>query len=379
MKYFRSISTFALFTFLTLGCDSDEPAADIPEYIIETVAGSGPGSLGYEGDGGDASNSKLAFITGISVDSMHNIFVADGASNTVRKINASTNIITTVAGVFLGFNVTDPNPLKGDGGAAASAHLQIPWAVHADLNGNLIILDAGNNLVRQVDQNGIITSLTSKASAGYNGNGGPSVSASIWNPQGAATDQAGNIYFADTQNNAIRMISKNTGIITTVAGLGPQAAGYSGDNGPATQAKLNSPKGIAMDWQGNLYIGDSGNNVIRKVSGGIITTIAGNGTEGYAGDGGPALGANFRAINAVAIDIYGNIYVADSGNNAIRKIDTSGKISTLAGNGVAGYSGDGGDSKKAKLSNPVGVAAFKDRIYVADTGNSSIRVITKND
>src|SRR5688572_3260061 len=199
----------------------------------------------------------------------------------------------------------------------------------------------------------------------------------VWNPYSVACDSAGNIYFADAQNNVIRMINFYTGKISTIAGLGPDNPGYTGDHGPANAAKLKEPQGITVDRKGNIYISDTGNNVVRKINNGIITTMAGTGEEGYTGDNGLATLATFLAIKGLGTDDVNNIYVADSGNNVVRMLDvTTGKITTEAGNGTAGYAGDGGSATAARLSSPLGVALDSEgNIYIADSQNSVIRVV----
>ncbi len=348
---------------------------------IETIAGLGPTNFGYEGNGGPAKSAKLGWLTGIAVDLSNNVYVTDGATNTVRMVSASSNVISTIAGTFLGFNSIDLHPFAGDGGAATAAHLNVPLAVAVDRSGNVLVVDAGNVLLRQISPaDGKITSIAGKPNTqGYDGDGGPATSATFWNLYSVAVDSLGNIYLADASNNAIRMISQSTGTITTLAGLGPDHAGSTGDNGPATLATLNSPHGVAADPKGNIYISDDVNHVIRKIAGGSIKTIAGTGSEGYSGDGGPATAATFRSLVGIAVDAEGNVYIADAGNNAIRKITAStGKISTFAGSGTAGYSGDGGPATEAKLSGPWGVAVDgAGNVYIADTGNSAIRMVAK--
>jgi sugar lactone lactonase YvrE len=187
-----------------------------------------------------------------------------------------------------------------------------------------------------------------------------------------ALDRTGNLYIADGVNNRIRKVSAN-GIITTVAGNGTQ--GYSGDAGPAINSQLNEPAGLTIDRLGNLYIADAGNNCIRKVSpAGMITTIAGNGTGGYSGDGGPAVKAQLKLPQDVAVDVVGNLYIADNSNHRIRKVSPAGMITTIAGNGTGGYSGDGGLAINAQLRNPWGVAVdAAGNVYVADSHNNAIR------
>jgi sugar lactone lactonase YvrE len=289
-------------------------------------------------------------------------------------------MITTVAGNFIGFNQINPTPYAGDGGPAKAAHLNVPYATSVDSDGDLIIADAGNHAVREIiSATGIIATLAGRGPGwvGYSGDGSAAENALMWNPQSAASDAAGNLYIADSQNNAIRMILRSNGWITTIAGLGPEKPGYSGDNGPATAAKLDSPQGVAIDSDGNIYISDNGNHVIRKITGGIISTIAGTGSTGYSGDGGPALSATFSTLKGLATDKQNNLYIADASNNVIRMIDRTGNIYTVAGDGIAGYSGDGGVANKARLSNPLSIAIDnQNNLYIADTNNSAIRKVT---
>jgi hypothetical protein len=355
------------------GCDpGDTPDTRQKSGTIETFAGS---VFGYEGDGGKAKNARLGYLTGVATDASGHVYFTDGAANTVRQISKDDGKLRTIAGTFLGFNVIDPAPFAGDGGLAKDAHFNVPMAL-AISNGEVVIADAGNMIVRQINSSGTINTIAGKPFfMGYSGDGDMATQAVLANPYSVALDGAGNIYIADAQNHAVRMITRSTGKISTIAGLGPDQPGYSGDDGPAMFARLTRPNGIATDLAGNIFISDTGNNVIRKISDGIITTIAGTGAEGYSGDGSAATSATFVSLKGIAVDSEGNVYIADSGNNAIRKITTStGTITTVAGTGVAGYSGDGGAGTLAQLSNPLGVAIDAEgTIYIADTGNSVIR------
>jgi sugar lactone lactonase YvrE len=346
---------------------------------IQTIAGLGPGKDGYSGDGGPANLAAISWVTGIATDASNNVYITDGASNTVRKINASTKIITTVAGTSY---PSTQNPYQGDGGLATLARLNVPLAVAIDAAGNMAIADAGNNVIRFVTAaDGKISTAVGKGGNidTYTGDGGLATQATIWNPYAVAMDAAGNIYIADSENNAIRKVTKATGVITTIAGLGPDQPGYSGDGGPATAAKINGPNGITIDTNGNVYFTDNGNHVIRKIANGIITTIAGTGGTGYSGDGGKAVQAKLsESIIGLTTDAAGNVYFVDSINNVIRKITAStGIITTVAGNGKAAYSGDGGDPLQASLSGPWGVAVDSNgNLYIADTQNGVIRMVT---
>jgi sugar lactone lactonase YvrE len=219
-----------------------------------------------------------------------------------------------------------------------------------------------------------ITTIAGTGGYGGSGDGGPATSAQLWDPRGVAVDSDGNIYIADPGNYRIRKVD-SSGNITTFAGNG--TPGYSGDGESATSAQLNNPNGIAVDSLGNIYIADQYNYRIRKVdSDGKITTIAGNGTPGYSGDGGPATSAQLYNPSGVAVDSDGNIYIADNNNYRVRKVDSSGKITTFAGTGTAGYSGDGGPATLAQLNWPYGVAVDSvGNIYIADRSNNRIRKV----
>jgi sugar lactone lactonase YvrE len=230
-----------------------------------------------------------------------------------------------------------------------------------------------------VDTNGIITTVAGSGILGYSGDGNYAVNAQLARPSGVAIDESGNLHIADSGNNCIRKVDKE-GIITTVAGLGGDTWGYSGDRGPAVNAQLAWPSSIAFDKSGNFYIADSGNHCIRTVdTSGNITTIAGNGTWGYSGKGGPAVKAQLFWPSGVTVDELGNLYISDYGNNCIRKVDTKGHIATIVGLGgdeTWGYSGDGGVAVKAQLAFPSGLTVDESgNLYIADLGNDCIRKV----
>ena len=264
-----------------------------------------------------------------------------------------TYTINTVAG-----NVPAGHSLYGgDGGPAVSAQLASPLGVALDSSGNLYIADTDNQRIRKVS-NGVITTVAGNGPAGFYGDNGPATSAWLNNPAGVVLDSAGNLYIADTNNQRIRKVSN--GMITTVAGNG--TLGFSGDNGPATNAMLNQPTGVALDSAGNLYIADSHNNRIRKVSNGVIATVAGIGTNGYSGDGGPATSAQLSFPAGLAVDSAGNLYIADTFNGRIRKV-SNGVITTVAG---GGFYGDNGPATSAQLNYPEGVAVDSaGNLYIA--------------
>jgi len=326
--------------------------------VIATVAGNG--TQGFSGDNGSATSAGLYYPAGVAVDSAGNLYIADYYNNRIRKV--SNGVISTVAGGGSSF---------GDNGPATSAQLNFPESVAVDSAGNLYIPIASNCLVRKVS-GGVITAVAGNGTWGFSGDNGPATSAQLSGPAAIAVDSAGSLYIADAYNNRIRKVSG--GVITTVAGTGAQ--GFSGDNGPATSAQLNGPNAIAVDSAGNLYIADTGNNRVRKVSNGVIATVAGNGTLGFSGDKGPATNAQLYYPEGVAVDSAGNLYIADAYNNRIRKV-SNGVITTVAGNGAFGISGDDGPATSGQLYKPSGVAVDSaGNLYIADTQDNRIRKVS---
>ena len=283
---------------------------DAATGIITTVAGTGVS--GFTGDGVAATATRLNNPTGIAVDAAGNIFFSDRNNQRVRRVDASTGIITTVAGIgTVGFS--------GDGGSAASAQLTTPEGIALDADGNLFIADSNNHRVRRVDAlTGTISTVAGNGTAGYSGDGAPAINASLYLPSGVAVDTGGNLLIADTNNRRIRRVDALTGNITTVSGNG--LWGFSGDGGPATDARLTAPTRVKLDAAGNLFIADRNNNRIRRVdaSTGNISTVAGNGTFGPLGDNGPATDAGLIMPNSVALGPAGNLFVADTWNSRIR-------------------------------------------------------------
>jgi len=329
--------------------------------VISTVAGNG--TAGFSGDNGAASNAQLNFPSGVSLDNQGNLFIADRNNNRVRKVD-SLGIISTVAGNgTFGF--------AGDGGPATTAQLKEPWAIVVDAAGNLYISDELNDRVRKVNTSGVITSIAGTDDVG---DGGLAKNALIDYPTGIAADPQGNIYVADYGLSRIRKIAP-TGLITTIAGNGVD--GDAGDGGPATSAQINGPWQLALDGSGNLYITDSFNSRIRKVAtNGIITTIAGNGTDGFSGDGGPATSAQLNGAEGVVVDSAGNVYIADTFNHRVRKVDPTGTITTIAGTGTRGYNGDNIPATTAQLYYPIGLALdSNNNLYIADDSNNRIRKV----
>ena len=332
-------------------------------YEVDTAA-VGTGTRGFSGDGGPATDAQLNGPFGVALDNEGNLYIVDRDDQRIRKVDSS-GTITAVAG-------TGTRGFSGDGGPATNAQLSGPRDVALDGAGNLYIADRDNHRIRKVDTAGTITTVAGTGTRGFSGDGGPATSARLSRPSGVALDAAGNLYIVDRDNHRIRKVYAS-GIITTVAGTGDE--GFSGDGGPATSARLNRPWAIALDGAGNLYITDLRNIRIRKVdTSGTITTVAGTGEEGFSGDGGPATSAQLFGPRGVALDGAGNLYIADTGNIRIRKVDTAGTITTVAGTGVFGFSGDGGPATSAQLNGDRGIALDgAGNLYIAEFVNRRIR------
>jgi uncharacterized protein (TIGR03437 family) len=333
---------------------------------ITTVAGNG--AVGFSGDGGPATRASLNNPIGLAVDASGNLYIADTYNHRIRKISPD-GAITTVAGSGVA-------SYSGDGGAATAAGLNKPIGVAVDAAGSLYIVDADNARIRKVPRGGIITTVAGNGIAGYSGDGGPAVSASLYYPPAVAADPSGSLYIADEYNHRIRRVSP-IGIITTVAGNG--TAAFSGDGGPAADASFNSPHGVALDAAGDVYVTDSASRRIRRfIEGGTISSIAGNGLFKTPTDGVPGTASFLSTPAGIGLDRAGNLYIADLRNQRIRKLTPTGIITTVAGNGIAGFSGDGGPATAASLRLDVtsGVAVDEGgNLCIADTGNSRIRKV----
>lgn len=387
----------------------------------------GTGQSGYAGDGGPAISAQLEYPDGIAVDAAGNIYVADLNANVVRVISPAGTISTFAGRGAAGFG--------GDSGPATQAEMKAPMGLAIDAAGNVYIADSGNNVVRKVAKNGVITTVAGNGSPGYSGDGAPATAAALNVPEGLAADATGQVYIADTFNNRVRVIGTD-GNIHTVAGTGESS--FSGDGDAPATAALFLPTDVTTDGAGNLYIADFGNSRIREVSKGVIQTVvggkgtetifneavatsvllngptgvavdsagniyvvegsigtgtglavgdnrvweissgvvktaAGNGVESFSGDGSAATAAQLNNPAAMAFDAAGNLYIADASNNRVRKISPLGSITTVAGNGTAGWSGDGGPGPKAQLNSPQGISTDTDgNVYIADTGNNRI-------
>ncbi len=336
---------------------------------IFTVAGTPP-TGGFIANGGPATSAELTNPYAVTTDWFGNIFIADRDNNIVRKINSS-GIISTCAGTGLAGVYGD-----GDGGPATNAKLSGPTGVAVDNLGNLYIADQGNNCIRRVNSAGIITTIAGSGIVGSIGIPGPAISARFYYPQSVAADHSGNLYIADGNNN--RVCKLTAGTITVFAGTG--TAGYFGDGGAAIGAQLSDPKGVSTDMAGNVFIADFLNNCVRKVdAGGTITTIAGNGTllGSFSGDNGPATAARLNEPASVVFDTANsNLYIADFSNQRIRRVNAGGIINTIAANGIAGYSGDGGKAILAQIYDPIGLGIdVSGNVYIADRNNNAVREV----
>jgi trimeric autotransporter adhesin len=339
--------------------------------VITTAAGTGLET--YSGDGGQATAASLYGPHGVAVDIAGNMYIADTFNHRIRKVLRRTGVITTVAG-------DGTLQYGGNGGPATSASLFQPWGVAVSASGDIYISDGAHFCVRKVSYD-IITTVagdgTLSSGSDGDGDGGLATLAQMSAPAAIAVDRDDNIYIALPRNGRIRKVTRKNGFITTVAGNG--TTGFSGDGGLATSATLFQPYGVAVDQSGNIYIADSSNHRIRLVTQGtgIITTLAGDGSSGYSGDGGPAASAQFNNPRDVSIDASGNVYISDTYNHRVRVVTKrTGIITTIAGVGTPSYGGDGGKSTSAQIYDPHGIAVDgSGSIFIADENNNRLRVI----
>jgi sugar lactone lactonase YvrE len=333
---------------VNLAASGTSPVLTFSPGIASTVAGTGVS--GYSGDGGPGTSAQFNFPMGLAWDDLGSLYVADLANSVVRKLSADGTVSTVAGNGTQGYS--------GDGGPATSAQLAFPTSVALDGAGNLYIADFFNACVRKVDANGMISTLATASGSLV---------------RGVAADVAGNVYYSGWPEGVWKVDPQ--GVITKIAGNGNP--GFSGDGGPATDAQTSGVFGLALDGLGNLYMAEIFNSDVRKVdTNGIITTIAGNQQFGYAGDGGPATSAKMNGPTDVRIDAAGNLYIADSSNNRIRKVNAGGTISTIVGDGNYGYAGDGGLASVAQFAGPTAIAMDgSGNLFIADTGNSVIREI----
>ena len=347
--------------------------------IIQTVAGGGSSGT----CSGPATACDLGTVRGVAAEASGNIYIASLWACDVWKVTASTGNIAKVAG-------NGSCGYSGDNGLAATAELNEPRGVAVDSLGNIYISDQENYRIRMVCASatspvhgttcpaaGDIITAAGNGISGYLGDGGAATSAELSQPQGIGLDGQGNLYIADEFNNVVRKVTVLTGKISTVAGNG--TSGYSGDGGAPTSARLNDPDDVALDPLGNIDIADFANSVIRKVtvSTGLISPVAGDGGAGFSGDGGAATSAEIDLPTGVAVDSVGNFYISDYYSAALRKVSVAtGIISTIAGNGTSGYSGDGGAATSAEINQPYAMTLdTSGNLYIADSQNSRIRAV----
>ncbi|HKO17279.1 MAG TPA: NHL repeat-containing protein, partial [Acidobacteriaceae bacterium] len=310
----------------------------------------------------------LALPCAIAFDQQGNLYVADAAAHVVREVS-SAGAVSIVAG-------TGVQGFAGDGGQATAAQLDSPMGLAVDASGSLYISDTHNQRIRKISATGVITTIAGTGAAGFSGDGGSAKAATFSRPTALALDSAANLYVADTGNHRIRKVDAVNGGITTVVGKGVQ--GFAGDSQSALSALLDSPYGIAVDASGNLYIADTHNGRIRRVAAatGVVTSVAGNGELGSTGDGGAATSAALAFPRGVQVEADGSVYIADTANHRIRHISPTGTISTVAGGAAQGFSGDGGVSTAAALDSPNAVAVSPaGLVTLSDAANRRIRQI----
>lgn len=346
-----------LFTIYAVACLAGRA------QVVTTVAGTGATTL--SGDGGPATAAGVYAPCGTVKDKNGNLYIAENGSNVVRRVNSS-GVITTWAG-------TGTAGFAGDGGPAALAQLSNLRGIAIDTSGNIYIMDTQNYRIRKVDASGIITTVAGNGVAAYAGDGGFATSASFDWCESIAVGIDQSIYIGDQLNHVVRKVGVN-GIISTYAGDGSPFA--SGDGGLATQAGIGTPTSLSIDKNNTLYL--SGDNVIRRVnSNGIITTYAGTGLTGFAGDGGPAVSAKFDWPDKISLDDIGNLYIYDRFNNRVRRVDTFGIINTIAGDGFNGFAGDGGPPLLAEFNNVQGLyCSSNNELFISDFDNHRVRKIT---
>ncbi len=335
---------------------------------IRTVVGTG--EAGYSGDDGPAASATLREPFMCAFDTSGNMFFCEARNHVVRRVDASTGHVTTMAG-------TGAAGYSGDAGPATDATLNEPYSLEVDAGGHVYVVDRLNAAVRRIDEDtGVITTVAGTGEPGYSGDGGPGDQAQLREPNDCFLDGRGGLLIADIQDQRVRRLDLETGIIDTFAGNGEKARG--GDGMPARQASILGSRAVCMDQHGNTYIAEREGNGVRVVTaGGIMGTVAGVSAErGYTGDGGSALSATWGAPKALRCDATGNVIVVDTENHAIRKIDTNtGVVTTIAGGQLGGH-GDGGPATDAGLDRPHGCGiTASGQIYIADSNNHRIRMV----
>jgi hypothetical protein len=351
--------------------DASRNKLNFSNWIINTVAGSD--ARGYSGDGGPVKNALLNDPENVYIDEKGNMFITDFNNQVIREVDARSGIIHTVAG-------NGQNGFSGDGGPATLASMSNAFHIVSDHEGNLYISDLSNNRIRRIDhQTGIITTIAGTGVQGFNGDG-LAITCQLTGPFGINMDKKGNLIFSDQFGLCIRKLDLRTGMLTTIAG-NALIRGFAGDGGPATQASFNFIWHVSMDENsGDIYVNDEFNYVIRKIDvrTGIISTVAGNGIKGNSGMGGPATLASFTEPVGVAIDQFGNLFITDQVLMQIYRVDRkTGLINLIAGNGTPGFSGDGGPSIQAVLNHPNSLSFDPSgNLFFSDAFNNRIREIS---
>ncbi|HUO59097.1 MAG TPA: hypothetical protein VMU24_00420 [Candidatus Acidoferrales bacterium] len=369
------LATFALacllvFALFATGCGGGSSSSAYSGGQVTTIAGNGVAA--YAGDGGAANSAELKTPFAVWMTTSGKLYVADTGNNVVRVVDLTSGNISTFAG-------TGTQGYAGDSGPATQALLNAPAGVAADSAGNVYISDTGNQVVRQVSPSGIITTIAGTGQIGHTGDGGLATQATLSSPQGLALDKDGNLLIAESGNHVIRKWIASSGVIQTIAGNGN--GGYNGDYFAAASAQLDAPSDVKVGSSGNIYIADTGNHVIRMVdaTSNMITTIAGTDNSGSSGDGGPATSATLSAPKGLVLDSNENLYICDGTNNTVRVlIKSSGNIYLYAGTGTASYSGDKGSATAATFNTPIGASIDSNgNIYIADSENNVVRRIAK--
>jgi len=339
--------------------------------LLAIVLLSGPAASGWQAGGKSRlSPIKLIYPNGLALDDKGDLYISDIGTHRILKLNRLGRLIV-VAG-------TGEGGFSGDGGPATKAQLNAPHDLAFDAEGNLLIADTFNHRIRRIDRQGVITTVVGDGKAPYTGYGAPAPKDTLNNPQGVAVDLAGNILIADTYNRVVRRLDRN-GTLTVIAG---SVAGLSGDGGRATEAQLNLPMAVTAGPDGDVFVSDAANSRVRRIKadGGILTLAGFGGGEGlggagFVGDGGPAEKSKLFTPADVKLDAAGNLYISDSGNNRLRVI-RGGVITTIAGTGSAGFSGDGKEALAAELNTPQKIVIAKDgSVFIADRGNQRVRKV----
>jgi trimeric autotransporter adhesin len=336
------------------------------------VAVAGTGAAGFAGEKSLATQGQLFLPHGFAFDAKRLLNFADALNHRVRRLGPKGKIVTVVG---KGGSGATAGGFAGDGGTAAGALFDEPLEIAFQAGGNLFVADSLNNRVRKVDSRGNVSTVAGSGpvGAGKGGFAGDNGQALLNQPAGITLDGTNNLYIADSANHRVRKVGPN-GVITTFAGTGDPGA--TGDGGVATAAHLTTPYGLALDAGGDLYVSDLAENVVRKIlASGIITTVAGTGTAGFSGDGGVATKAQLNQPRGLAVDSAGNLFIADSGNHRVRQVDKNGTMTTVAGNGTLVFAGDGGLSTNTGLRGPVDVAVGPDgSLFISDSGSFADRV-----